>query len=124
MAALTKETLFDGNYWHNLALTHKQSAKSWIELSAPLFKNTRGLKEQEGRKVNGTDIGGTREVKSEKSLWGMKSVLRLPQESKLPPIIVMMVQMLNPKIIIYSRYNCRQVFQRLNPSVKIVLKLV
>jgi len=74
--------------------------------------------------MNGVDIGGTREVKSEKSQWGMKSVLRLPQESKLPPIIVMMVQMLNPKIIIYSRYNCRQVFQRLNPSVKIVLKLV
>jgi len=89
-----------------------------------LFKNIRGFKEEEGREENGRDIGGTREVKSEKSLWGMKSVLRLPQESKLPPIIVMMVQMLNPKIIIYSRYNCRQVFQRLNPSVKIVLKLV
>jgi len=35
LAALTKETLLDGNYWHNLALTHKQSTKSWFELSAP-----------------------------------------------------------------------------------------
>ena len=48
--------------------------------------------------------------------------LRLPRESKSPTLLV--APLLNPKIIIYSRYNCRQVFQRLNPSVKIVLKLV
>jgi len=29
-----------------------------------LFKNIRGFKEEEGREVNGRDIGGTREVKS------------------------------------------------------------
>ena len=84
-----------------------------------MFKKIRRFQEGDGGwGEGGRDIELSEELKVRTSAALQSfSLLRLPQESKSPTLLLV-AQLLNPKIIIYSRYNCRQVFQRLNPPSK------
>ena len=84
-----------------------------IELRTPKFTKMRRFQEGEGE--GGDEIKWRfKKKKKRKLLLSETSTASI----RIKVASVLATQLLNPKIIIYSRYNCRQVFQRFNPPSK------